>query len=61
MLEEAIRVQLDNDYNKGKKYVEDYFIWTNEMQEIAEKKKNVSNPMIMATIKTELADKFLGN
>ena len=61
MMSEAIRVQLDNDYNKGKKYVEDYFKWTNEMQLIAQKKSSVSNPMIMATIKTELADKLLEN
>ena len=59
MMKEAIRVQIDNDYNKGKEYVESYFKWTNEMQLIAQKKSSISNPMIMAITKTELADILL--
>jgi hypothetical protein len=59
MMKEAIRAQLDNDYNKGKKYVESYFKWTDEMKLIAQKKSSIYKPMIMATIKTELADMLL--
>ena len=58
-MKEAIRVQLDNDYEKGKEYVEKYFIWTDEMKLIAQKKSSLSNPIIMATIDAELADKLL--
>jgi hypothetical protein len=61
MLDEAIRAQLDNDFEKGKEYVEKYFVWTDEMKAIAEKKKSLSSPISMATIDTELADMFLQN
>ena len=59
MMKEAIRVQLDNDYEKGKKKKKKYFIWTDEMKLIAQKKSSLSNPIIMATIDAELADKLL--
>jgi len=59
MMKETIRVQLDNDYNKGKKYVESYFKWTDEMKLIAQKKSSISNSMIMAITKAELADMLL--
>jgi hypothetical protein len=58
-MKETIRVQLDNDYNKGKKYVDSYFKWTDEMKLIAQKKSSISNSMIMATTKAELADMLL--
>ena len=61
MLDEAIRAQLDNDFEKGKEYVEKYFVWTDEMKAIAEKKKSLSSPISMATIDTELADMLLQN
>ena len=62
MLDEAIRAQLDNDFEKGKEYVEKYFVWTDEMKAIAEKKKSLSSTTIsMAKIDTELADMLLEN
>ena len=61
MLDEAIRTQLDNDFEKGKEYVEKYFVWTDEMKLIAKKKKSLSNPVSMAKIETELADMLLQN
>ena len=61
MLADMVRIQLDNNYDKVKAYVEQYFQWTEGMQIIAEKKSSVSNPMIMATIETELADELLEN
>ena len=32
MLAEIVRVQIDDDFAKGEKYVTDYFVWTDEMQ-----------------------------
>ena len=32
MLKEIIRIQLDNDIEKAKNYVNKYFIWTDEME-----------------------------
>ena len=38
MLAEIIRVQIDDDYAKGEKYVLDNFVWTDEMQLIEARK-----------------------
>ena len=40
MLKEIIRIQIDIDFEKGEKYVKEYFIWTNKMNLIAEKLKS---------------------
>jgi hypothetical protein len=37
MLKEIVRVQIDDSFEKGEKYVTDYFVWTKEMQLIGEK------------------------
>ena len=58
MLSEIVRVQLDDDFAKGEKYVIDNFVWTEEMQLIGEKLQKV-NKELNGQLETELADKLL--
>ena len=58
MLEEIIRVQLDNELNEGKKYIDDYFVWTDEMQIIGDKLQNLS-ANLNCKVENELADHLL--
>ena len=58
MLAEIVRVQIDDDFNKGEKYVLDNFVWTEEMQLIGEKLQKVSKEL-NGRLETELADKLL--
>jgi hypothetical protein len=58
MLAEIVRVQLDNDYSKGEKYVLDNFVWTNEMQIIGDKLQNIYKEL-NGKVENELADKIL--
>ena len=58
MLSEIIRVQLDDDFAKGEKYVLDNFVWTDEMQLIGDKLQKV-NKELNGKLETELADKLL--
>ena len=58
MLSEIIRVQLDDDFSKGEKYVLDNFVWTDEMQLIGDKLQKV-NKELNGQLETELADKLL--
>ena len=58
MLSEIIRVQLDDDFAKGEKYVLDNFVWTDEMQLIGDKLQKV-NKELNGKLETELADKIL--
>jgi len=41
MLSEIVRVQIDGDFNKGEKYVLDNFVWTDEMETISQKLKEI--------------------
>lgn len=41
MLEEIIRIQIDGDFAKGEKYVLDNFVWTDEMETISQKLKEI--------------------
>ena len=59
MMTEAIEVQLANNFQKGKEFVEKYFQWTDDMELIAKKKLSLSNPHLNAKIDSELADKLL--
>ena len=45
MLEEIVRIQIDADFEKGEKYVLDNFQWTEEMEIIANKLKEVSKSL----------------
>ena len=58
MLAEIIRVQIDDDINKAEKYVTDNFVWTDEMQLIAEK-LNKFDTILNGNLESELADKLL--
>lgn len=59
MLAEIIRIQIDGDFNKAEKYVLDNFVWTDNMELIAQKLQKVSKGL-NGTLETELADKLLG-
>lgn len=41
MLSEIVRIQIDGDFAKGEKYVLDNFIWTDEMEIISQKLKEI--------------------
>lgn len=58
MLAEIIRIQIDGDFNKAEKYVNDNFIWTDNMELIAQKLQKVSKAL-NGTLETELANKLL--
>ena len=58
MLAEIVRVQIDDDFSKGEKYVLDNFVWTDEMQLIGEKLQKVSKEL-NGRLENELADKLL--
>ena len=58
MLKEIIRIQIDNDFEKGEKYVKENFVWTKEMSLIAEKIKKVSISL-NGKLENELADQLL--
>ena len=58
MLAEIIRVQLDDEFEKGEKYVMKYFVWTDEMELIGEKLRKV-NKELNGKLENELADKLL--
>ena len=58
MLKEIIRIQLDNEYEKAKEYVEQYFVWTDEMTIIGDKLQKL-NSILNAVVENELADDIL--
>ena len=58
MLAEIVRVQIDDDFTKGEKYVLDNFVWTDEMQLIGEKIQKISKEL-NGRLETPLADKLL--
>ena len=60
MLEEIIKVQLSGDFERGEKYVNDYFVWTPEMETMAQNIKKVSKAL-NGKVESPLADKLLGN
>ncbi len=57
MLSEIVRIQIDGDFTKAEKYVNDNFVWTPEMELISEKLQKV-NKTLNGTLETELADKL---
>ena len=59
MLSEIVRIQIDGDFNRAEKYVLDNFVWTDNMELIAQKLHKVSKTL-NGTLETELADKLLG-
>jgi len=59
MLKEIIEVQLSGDFERGEKYVNDYFVWTDEMDTMAKNIKKVSKTL-NGKVESPLADKLLG-
>ena len=51
MMTETFQVQLDNDYEKGKEYVEKYFQWADDMELIAQKKQVYLIPQLWQVLK----------
>ena len=58
MLSEIIRIQLDGDFDKAEKYVQDNFVWTDNMELIAQKLQKV-NKALNGRTESELAKKLL--
>ena len=58
MLEEIIRVQLSGDFATGEKYVLDNFVWSPEMDKMAENIKSVSKTL-NGKVESPLADALL--
>ena len=58
MLKEIIRIQLDDQFEKGEQYIKDYFIWTDEMTIIGDKLQTLSSTL-NSRVENELADKIL--
>lgn len=58
MLEKIIDVQISNSFEKGEKYVFEYFNWTDELEALAAKMRKV-NKSLNGTLKEELANFLL--
>ena len=58
MLEKIIKVQLSGSFETGEKYVLENFIWTNEMDIISKKLKEINKTLNGRVIST-LADELL--
>ena len=58
MLEEIIRVQLSGDFERGEKHVNDYFVWTPEMETMAQNIRKVSKTL-NGKVESPLADELL--
>ena len=58
MLAEIIRIQIDGEFEKAEKYVLDNFVWTDNMELIAQKLQKISNTLNGRT-ESELAQKLL--
>ena len=58
MLAEIVRIQIDGDFNKAEQYVNDNFVWTDNMELIAQKLQKI-NKTLNGKLETELADKLL--
>ena len=58
MLSEIVRIQIDGDFNKAEKYVLDNFVWTDNMELIAQKLQKISKTLNGRT-ESELAEKLL--
>lgn len=58
MLEEIIKIQLSGDFLFAEKYVKENFVWTSEMEKIAQKIRKISKTL-NGTVKSTLANKLL--
>lgn len=58
MLAEIVRVQLSRDFATGEKYVKDNFVWTDDMELIAKKLKEIDKSL-NGTVVSPLADSLI--
>ena len=58
MLEKIIQVQMSGDFSEGEKYVMDNYVWSDEMQKMAENIKTVSKTL-NGKVESPLAEKLL--
>lgn len=58
MLAQIIRIQIDADFSKGEKYVLENFVWTDEMEVISQKLKDIDKNLNGRT-ESELAEHLL--
>ena len=57
-LTEIVRIQIDGEFDKAEKYVKDNFVWTDNMELIAQKLQKV-NKTLNGRTESELAEKLL--
>ena len=58
MLSEIVRIQIEGDFDKAKKYVLDNFVWTDNMELIGQKLQKI-NKTLNGRTESELAEKLL--
>ena len=58
MLSEIVRIQIEGDFDKAEKYVLDNFVWTDNMELIAQKLQKI-NKTLNGRTESELAEKLL--
>lgn len=58
MLAEIVRIQIDGDFDKAEKYVKDNFVWTDNMELIAQKLQKI-NKSLNGRTESELAENLL--
>ena len=58
MLSEIVRIQIDGDFDKAEAYVKDNFVWTDNMELIAQKLRKI-NKTLNGRTESELAEKLL--
>lgn len=58
MLSEIIKIQMEDDFDKAEKYVLDNFVWTDNMELIAQKLQKI-NKTLNGRTESELAEKLL--
>ncbi len=58
MLAEIVRIQIEGDFDKAEKYVLDNFIWTDNLELIAQKLQKI-NKTLNGRTESELAEKLL--
>lgn len=58
MLAEIVRIQIDDDFLKAEKYVNENFVWTDNLELIAQKLQKI-NKTLNGRVESELAEKLL--
>lgn len=58
MLTEIVRIQIDGDFSNAEKYVTDNFVWTDNMEVIAQKLQKI-NKTLNGQVESKLAEKLL--